>query len=1468
MKIKKFTYFVCFFVLVTISACNSVDNPPETPINPSESDSDCVDYAAQPLGIKPATWRVGRTVIASGNHEVTSQPEVIELGLLSGLNVGHRTVATLLIPAPRVDVSIVSASATSVIRALNRLGIEVARAEVNTPPGMPQTLSLIGDSISSVEIISKEPHSLLLKLCALGRNPDAPLIEFVPDNHSIDVKAMFDAPLYHNNDELSITVLLPAAVTSNRAEYAAVISSPTTGDLEAIQLTTTKPGIYEGNGINGNTLTLSFTEGQEQFDGQLHSQPGELITVMVFSPGSLWATAGIDASLLSGHAVVVDLGVQTTSEVVLRPELAGIVGLMGANDPREPAAITSGGAVPIVIPTRELIFYPTSTKQEKLFLDRVGGTVLIRQLIEVAEHQPPSQIKEALLVSIDPDRLLDLQDVSSLRAKLDVASGQLYASNERVSRLYGTVLGLRLQGFLVAVNPRLEQQGTFVEEDRGSHTASMISAAGSVEHEADRGRPINGPVIPGCIPDSKTSCILNVPYLWRETALLDVDENLIRVAVLDTGFSVNEDFRGGVTSDQCFMNYPFGIQCGRGVAEGPQQVGNSLFGGKTWHGTGVVTTLGGVLGNEKSVGVGGQVVRPVLYSFNLGSYAFDIGLAVRHAVEQNNVSCINISAGYPCTIVTSIGPDIGYCSPGERLAICATVTAALFTSATAVCAATAGLSAIPIVGPILAPAAIAACAAANISAITASTTCLGTTTFGDVRGTLHSSIQFAESRGVPVITISGNDLGGSGAVPEILSDIVDLGNNDMQAWQIIPGVFPETITVSAVDGSNGHDLTNQHFQGAGIDVWAPIRSTFFRPPNGDVNVPPIDHRAGSLGGTSAAAPYVAGVVALMQAANPQLNPQTPEGRARLGQIVRDVRTNLSNTAFTDGELVAAGYTTDTDRRLVINPLGAFEAAIISQVPAQSLGYSRTFDRFDVPSGQYQGNSIFSINSLSALASAAGLVTSDLLISSLDVPLSFAYLFPSAEIAAMARLPHREPGVTNPAAWALYRAADIVGTVTLSADRVILPFPGNDTDISAGVMHRILRASLDTVTSHVPAPSVAIIYGVDPETGAPEFRSSVNRLAGVLANTFLVGPNFLKTYTATLVPDTNLASLASYDAVIVTGTADSDKIATIAVLNRPILVWAGQQGKNITALGLAVGPGDTPVVAIPMGMGSGSISGTMLDSDDWLALQAEGGARTINYEVTLRTPGAGGRSTLLAGGLTEVSRGTNGAGRLAEQSVIFRTPNLLPGATYPIEVGGNDNVYRVSFGNPEFGPEVGPDRFDSNNPVSTPLESRPDNNVVSRAARLGEVGGEAELEWSLGVSRPPFVLEWVVSPATTPAGTEIPLNFHNDSDEDWFVLIDPPQIWRNQCNTSIWIDNVPSGVSVQIFRQGSGATLTEIFRPSGELRYIFRTGTIRSEDIVIRFARESIATGTFLTYSPLIRFRTSDNDSLPPPVRCR
>lgn len=67
------------------------------------------------------------------------------------------------------------------------------------------------------------------------------------------------------------------------------------------------------------------------------------------------------------------------------------------------------------------------------------------------------------------------------------------------------------------------------------------------------------------------------------------------------------------------------------------------------------------------------------------SYAFNIGGAIRSAVT-NGAHVINISGGYPCAALTSLG-DFNYCDPGTRTAICATLFTVYNSGAVLACSA-------------------------------------------------------------------------------------------------------------------------------------------------------------------------------------------------------------------------------------------------------------------------------------------------------------------------------------------------------------------------------------------------------------------------------------------------------------------------------------------------------------------------------------------------------------------------------------------------------------------------------------------------------------------------------------------------------------------------------------------------------------------------------------------------------------
>lgn len=86
-----------------------------------------------------------------------------------------------------------------------------------------------------------------------------------------------------------------------------------------------------------------------------------------------------------------------------------------------------------------------------------------------------------------------------------------------------------------------------------------------------------------------------------------------------------------------------------------------------------------------AAGVGGQVVVPMLYRLGLSSYVYEMGRAMRQAVDER-ASCINISAGYPCRIQSPILPDVDLCAAGGRESLCAALLGVVSAGAAAVCA--------------------------------------------------------------------------------------------------------------------------------------------------------------------------------------------------------------------------------------------------------------------------------------------------------------------------------------------------------------------------------------------------------------------------------------------------------------------------------------------------------------------------------------------------------------------------------------------------------------------------------------------------------------------------------------------------------------------------------------------------------------------------------------------------------------
>jgi subtilisin family serine protease len=652
----------------------------------------------------------------------------------------------------------------------------------------------------------------------------------------------FNRRIYSAEDSILVNVKINQGSIQLNEYLKVYILSPDSKDIEVVSL-------KRSNGDNTFTaekplpINQAAQNGKAQpLNGELTLRPNEKAVALFFVPKE----EGKDEfkEVIADFALLEDKNFKGSQSKIM-PELA-----MTEDEKIIPeggkriGTIATEKSLPVQIPLNELIICPADHQQLEQFLKETEGKVIMDDVIDDQEGGKAA----CYLIGLEDTSQADIVHLPQIRA-LFGENDTLYASSEDALRMYALAMEYWMRGYAVGVNSRLQYMAAPTTSDAALTTGVPFDAMGTDPNHSSR---------IFADPDNR----LQVRNAWAFLALWDKDTERIPVAFLDMGFAPNPDFRG--FPENIFQRDLEGGTTGPHSAEATPSVGASFFGPPMWHGNGVVTTAGGVLNNGfGAVGTGGQVLEPRLYKTGLRSYVFEIGRGIIQATNEG-AAIINISAGYPCRVVSNIGVGFRICSQVGRVALCATLRTILEVAADL-------LLLIPIVGPGLRLAAQASIdtAFAACLLIAVAVDVLG----GELRGPMERAVQYAQSRGVPVVSIAGNI---PRNLPRELGNIIPLDEQDVSIWEVVPGVIPGVICVGACD--DGPSFANIHYFGDRVDIWAPIREggphlSFFKPHTIEaLGTPQNQIPLEGFGGTSAAAPYVTGIIAMMMAVNRTLNP--------------------------------------------------------------------------------------------------------------------------------------------------------------------------------------------------------------------------------------------------------------------------------------------------------------------------------------------------------------------------------------------------------------------------------------------------------------------------------------------------------------------------------------------------------------------------------------------------------------------
>jgi|GEM_PF-1981985 len=695
--------------------------------------------------------------------------------------------------------------------------------------------------------------------------------------------------IYQEGEAVTAEVRYHNASQIDTKRQALVYCSDSTGDMEIVALQATNdPLVF----VTESPLTFVAGGSGQTSDAKLAVNPGEifiaLLTYQFFdneqtrhdSFSSDWGLAADPEPEVS--LVEVREGLALTSDELNPSPGAKPLGTL----------FFEGDVGPVQVASKELMFFPKDEEQLNNFLERTSGKIVnfeghSGEPIDGQTNLPkPGEAWLTIELAGDPAKIGALPQLRALVGEQKTLS----ASNRDTLALVATAMELWSEGYLVGLNPRMQLQGSSywpeaLVEDADTGVSERIDSFGNIGRDS-----LNALML----RDER----FGFRQSWAFLEMFDYDQRAIPVGVIDSGFAPNPDFKTGhaLYSERNLSNGTSGI----GSARVPQEVGNSFFGDKAWHGNGSVTTICGVGGNRfGTAGIAAPTAVPKLYHMGLANFALGFGSAIRLAVDDG-CSVINISAGYPCRVLSVLGND-DICSVGGRAAFAAKLGFAVRAAAAAACAASGVLDFfLPGLGA-------AVCASAIVTAETAAAGLFGSLFLGETRGPVERGVAYATSRGVPIVASAGNRI--SDEAIGALGAFVNNENSNIDDWQVIPAVIQDVIAVGAChpwdenrwDGSGRNFYANLQFWGDSVDIWAPIFSHYYAPENGNVNPTADDVPIRrTFGGTSNAAPVIAGVIANMMAVDPSLDRRFSAPATHSG-IPSRIRNTLVNCAYQAGD---------------------------------------------------------------------------------------------------------------------------------------------------------------------------------------------------------------------------------------------------------------------------------------------------------------------------------------------------------------------------------------------------------------------------------------------------------------------------------------------------------------------------------------------------------------------------------------